>query len=87
MEYGANGEGGAVLEGLHPRYGPTSLQEHINPGTKSQLGSLPDPLVTPKRHPEGTLTVPRAMHEAPPPPPGHTNNGRSTLRGDRQGDV
>ena len=42
-----DGEGGAVMGGLHPGDGASSLQENVRTGSQAQLGSLLDPWVPP----------------------------------------
>ena len=50
VEHGVAGEGGAVPDGLHAGYGPSSIQECVRPGPHAQLRSLLDPWVPPQRH-------------------------------------
>ena len=48
------GEGGEVLDGIHPGDGHPSLQERRRPGPSAQLGPLHGPGMSAERPPDGT---------------------------------
>ena len=52
------GEGGAVLDVIHPRDGRSYYQERVILVLQSQLGSLIDPWVPPQHHPKVTRKSP-----------------------------
>ena len=52
------GKGGAVPDGLHPGYGPPSLQELSSPGPSAQLGPLHGPGLSTERSPDGAQEIP-----------------------------
>ena len=65
---GQAGEGGAIIDGLHPGNGPPSLQENVRPGPQAQLRSVHGLGLPPQQHPEGTHKVPQALHIDTPRP-------------------
>ena len=52
------GTRGAVLDGLHPRYGPPSLQECHRAGPPAQLGPLNGPGLPAEPTPVGDEAIP-----------------------------
>ena len=68
VDNGQAGEVGAVLDRIHPGYGPPSLQEHVCLGPHAQLRSVHGLGVPPQLHPEVIRKVPQALNMDPPQP-------------------
>ena len=86
VEYGLDGEGGVVPDGLYPRGGPPSLRACVRLRPQAQLRSLHDLGVPPQRHPEETHQVPWAEHVDPSPSPDHPDKRGRTFCGSLTGD-
>ena len=87
VEHATVGEGGAVLDGLYPGYGPLSIQEYVCLVPQAQLISLHDLGVPTQCHPEGSHQSTWAAHADPSLTPGHPDKRGRTFCGSLVGNT